>query len=184
MNTENNKRGLAYKEKLKKGYLQLLEKGVEIDQISVKSICETAGVNRSTFYSHYAIPGDILSEIEEETLQSVTGYMQKISWQNFDYLTVFLEYIKEHDDVFRILFLYAKDRFFLDRLIQNSLYHFENVKAYLKDEKNYPHIKAYIIAGSKEVINAWIQGNYSESAENIKSFLYTISEAAIRAFTK
>ena len=110
MNVRNNKRGMLYKDKLKSALLHLLEKDMNIEQITVKAICEEANVNRSTFYSHYFIPTDILDEIEDETLLMTSIYLKEITHVSFDSLSILLEYIKEHDDVFRVLFLYTKDQ--------------------------------------------------------------------------
>ena len=183
MNTANNKKAILYKEKLKSGLLQLLAKGMEMEQITVKSICETAGVNRSTFYSHYAIPRDILNEIEAETLRNTSIYMQKISSADFNCISLFLEYIKAHDDVFRVLFLYGKDKEFLEKLIQESICSFHHLKIYLRNPSDYVYIQSFITAGSSEIINTWILGGYSESAEYIQRLIFSLSEAAIKTFT-
>ena len=37
----------------------------DLEYITVKEICEKAGVNRSTFYLHYETIGDLLSETIE-----------------------------------------------------------------------------------------------------------------------
>lgn len=47
--------------KMDEAFLRLLEKK-DISYITVKEICETAGVNRSTFYLHYETISDLLSE--------------------------------------------------------------------------------------------------------------------------
>jgi len=43
----------------------LREKGLEY--VTVKEICEKAGVNRSTFYLHYETIDDLLTECVENT---------------------------------------------------------------------------------------------------------------------
>lgn len=48
--------------------IQLLEKK-EFAFITVKEICEKAGVNRSTFYLHYETVGDLLEETLENTMK-------------------------------------------------------------------------------------------------------------------
>lgn len=50
--------------KMDVAFLKLLEKK-EIEYITVKEICEKAGVNRSTFYLHYETVSDIISECVE-----------------------------------------------------------------------------------------------------------------------
>lgn len=59
-------------EKMDKAFLDLLQRK-DFSFITVKEICEKAGVNRSTFYLHYETVGDLL----EESLE----YMQKNFWQ-------------------------------------------------------------------------------------------------------
>ncbi len=39
-----------------------------LSAISIKELCETAGVNRGTFYSHYTDLHDLLEQMEEEML--------------------------------------------------------------------------------------------------------------------
>ena len=39
-----------------------------IQSISVKELCETAGINRGTFYAHYTDIYDLLKKMEEEML--------------------------------------------------------------------------------------------------------------------
>lgn len=54
--------------------------------ITVKEICNQAGVNRSTFYLHYETIGDLLAETVEATnkdflsyfAQSSEGFIEKI----------------------------------------------------------------------------------------------------------
>ena len=47
--------------RMDEAFLALLEKK-DFAYITVKEICEAAGVNRSTFYLHYETMADLLSE--------------------------------------------------------------------------------------------------------------------------
>lgn len=55
--------------------IELLETQ-EFSYISVKSICEKAGVNRSTFYLHYENTSDLLAETLQYILDSFTSCFQ------------------------------------------------------------------------------------------------------------
>ena len=50
--------------RMDEAFLELLEKK-DFTYITVKEICEKAGVNRSTFYLHYETVNDLLSECLE-----------------------------------------------------------------------------------------------------------------------
>ena len=50
---------------LKNALVQLMQEN-HISKISVRALCETAGINRSTFYLHYTDPYDLLASVEKE----------------------------------------------------------------------------------------------------------------------
>lgn len=52
---------------IRKAFMELLGKK-PIQSISIKELCETAGINRGTFYKHYTDIYDLLRQIEEEML--------------------------------------------------------------------------------------------------------------------
>ena len=57
-------------------FLTLLEKK-DFAYITVKEICETAGVNRSTFYLHYETMADLLSESVSHMNEQFLAHMEK-----------------------------------------------------------------------------------------------------------
>ncbi len=52
-----------------------LMKTKSIDEITVKQLCLAANIQRSTFYCHYNLPLDILSEIEDEVIAEIKEIM-------------------------------------------------------------------------------------------------------------
>lgn len=56
----------------------------DIDYITVKEICKTAGFNRSTFYLHYETIYDLLNETIEYVNQKFIDYFDD---QNEDFFT-------------------------------------------------------------------------------------------------
>lgn len=49
----------------------------DYEYITVKEICEKAGVNRSTFYLHYETVNDLLSECLENIKKRFFGFVCK-----------------------------------------------------------------------------------------------------------
>ncbi len=56
--------------------IELLNKK-DFEFITIKEICEKAGVNRSTFYLHYETIGDLLDECLENTNKKFVAYFNK-----------------------------------------------------------------------------------------------------------
>jgi len=77
-------------------------------RISISELCKEADVNRSTFYSHYSDPGDVLKEIEDDLIEKIPVSARNDARIRSDTefmkaLADFLDYIKEHEKTVRIL---------------------------------------------------------------------------------
>ncbi len=62
--------------KMDKALIKLLDKKA-FDFITVKEICNEAGVNRSTFYLHYENTADLLEEAIEYTNEEFLSYFNE-----------------------------------------------------------------------------------------------------------
>jgi AcrR family transcriptional regulator len=63
---------------LRDGLVEMMKLKSILD-ISIKEICETAGVSRSTFYAYYKDQFDLLGQMEEEILVEFDKLIQKYS---------------------------------------------------------------------------------------------------------
>ena len=61
--------------RMDRAFLELLEKK-DFAYITVKEICQNAGVNRSTFYLHYETIADLLSESVDYLNAQFQNYMK------------------------------------------------------------------------------------------------------------
>lgn len=102
--------------KMDAAFLALLEKK-DFAYITVKEICETAGVNRSTFYLHYETTADLLAECAQYMNERFLAYMNRDSAAFLtklrdcpqeelylitpEYLTPYLNFVKENPRLFR-----------------------------------------------------------------------------------
>ncbi len=156
------------------------------NKITVKQICETAQINRATFYLHYAdayalledihdhIAGIIVSAVQsntpKRTVREFRFGVSKAIAHNFDY------------------FEYACGPFcangFLERVMGMA-------RAYSFDlwKKDYPTAKeedlsviyTYISNGGAAVIRSWVQNGMKESPEELDELLEKISKATLSA---
>lgn len=167
--------------------LLLLEKK-PFEYITVKEICEKAGVNRSTFYLHY----ETMANLANECLQNATEQMQKKydethSFGRFDiaatslnelnfitpqYLHPYLEFVQENKQLYKAVIsqpsvFYAEQRFSdmyqgIFKPILNR-YHFSDW------EKKY-RIPFYI-KGMWAIIEEWLRTDCSDDIEKIMRVL-------------
>jgi len=90
---------------LKDALVQLMQKQ-HISGISVKSLCDIADINRSTFYTHYTDQYDLLRHIEEEVMDNLKLHLEKKDYKDnlpvsAQVMTLILEYAKENADLLR-----------------------------------------------------------------------------------
>lgn len=164
--------------------MQLLLKK-EFQFITVKEICEKAGVNRSTFYLHYDSPKDILEECMvllnkrfkeqfenagiKENFKTIQMLDKKdLIFINDKYLRPYLNYIYENQFIYRAIYqfpdLFSSQKSFgilLNQLIYPIMERFD-VK---EDEREYK-IEFYI-KGISAIICKWVNNRCKESIDQI-----------------
>ena len=103
--------------KMDEALISLLEKK-EFAYITVKEICEVAGVNRSTFYLHYENTSDLLKETTQYILDKHFSYydvdakdvadkldcfdQKELIFVTREYLMPYLTFVKENRRIFKI----------------------------------------------------------------------------------
>ncbi len=103
-------------EKMDRALVELLEKK-DFEYITIKEICEKAGVNRSTFYLHYENTSDLLREATRYVVDGFLAYFEGIDkrstlnietceqnalfFMREEYVLPYLSYIKENARVFK-----------------------------------------------------------------------------------
>ena len=67
MNTKNNSRARETREKINMAvYRAVTEEHRPLNRITVREVCEKAGINRSTFYAHFLDIYDVVEKAERE----------------------------------------------------------------------------------------------------------------------
>ncbi len=156
----------------------------DIEYITVKEICNKAGVNRSTFYLHYESINDLL----EETLTYINKkfmdcfnenskeFIEKINSSSLEelklierkYLEPYLNFIKENKKIFKASFhnptrMSAESKYIhLKKYILLPILERFNVP---EKEKNY--LLAFYVNGIIAIIKEWIDQDCKDSIEDI-----------------
>ena len=165
--------------RMDEAFLTLLAKK-DFEYITVKEICEVAGVNRSTFYLHYETMSDLLSEsvgrMNEQFLASMEKDSDAFSTKlrncprddlyliTPDYLTPYLSYIKNNKRLFRTATenaaVLGMDKSY-DRMFR---YVFTPIlDRYGVPEQDRTYIMAFYIQGLMAIISEWLKNDCSDS---------------------
>lgn len=165
MNTVNNKRRKESQDKIEKTFVQLIQKK-NIDEISVSTICEISGVNRSTFYANYIDIYDLVEKVKDKMANEFSEFQySKNSKQNPEgYLNLF-NYIKENQ-------IFFKTYFKLESISITPVTTFSVLLAekYYNNEYIDYHIE-FFRAGLNAIIKKWLYGGCKESPEEMVKIL-------------
>ena len=177
--------------KMDEAFMEILEQK-DFEYISIREICERAGVNRSTFYLHYETVNDLLEEsincMNEKFLeyfnQSGDAFVGRIPTADLDelylvtpvYLKPYLEYIKEHQRIFltamkRSTALRLGDTF--DRMYTHVLNPI--MERFSIPEKEKKYLLSFYMNGILAVIKTWISGNCEDDIDYIVKIISELS---------
>ncbi len=170
-----------------KAFLELLEKK-DFAYITVKEICRIAGVNRSTFYLHYETIADLLQESSQYIIKQFTDFMpqdtidflEKLPTRPLDelylitpeYLTPYLNYIKEHKRIFRTTVEQASALQMTDAYNALNRHIFVPIlERFSVPSANHGYIMSFYINGLMAIINEWLKNDCNEPVEHIISII-------------
>lgn len=121
MERRENQRVLLTKRLLKEALLQLLEHK-RLEEINISELCRAADINRATFYKHYAIPKDVLMEIERDIANALRKMAPKN--QTEESARQFLEdicvYLHDRRGLLRVLLSSKTDEDLLEIISQSN----------------------------------------------------------------
>ena len=170
-------------------FLELIEKK-DFSYITVKEICEKAGVNRSTFYLHYETISDLLAESAQHIIDGFVDFMpydtaefiEKLNSRPLEelylitpeYLTPYLEYVREHRRVFRATVENASALRMNDAYKSLSRHIFYPIlDRFHVPHENKSYIMSFFISGLMAIINEWLKDDCKDSTEHIISVMQT-----------
>ena len=167
--------------------ISLLEKK-DFEYITIKEICEAAGVNRSTFYLHYENTSDLLRETTAHITNSFFSYFsndrQSISrrFQTCDpkelifitpeYLTPYLTFVKENQRVFKTAIRQFGSMGF-DGVYRDLLKDiFDPVLTrYRVPENERKYILKFYLTGITAIVMEWLNNNCTDSIDFVSKII-------------
>ena len=159
----------------------------DLEYITVKEICEKAGVNRSTFYLHYETIADLVNEAIETMNQRFMSYfadtkgiaeelnhtdLSNLVLITRNYLEPYLRFVSENKDLYRVAFRNPRE------MLANVKYGY--IKKYIIEpilkrfgvpEVYWRYYIAYYIDGTMAIIKEWLETDCQDSIEMIAAVI-------------
>ena len=151
----------------------LLQKPIQ--GISIKELCQRAGINRGTFYMHYADIYDLRGRIEEDLYAGITKALETILGDDpqaspVRVTTELFQFIKDNSDLCAVTLGDHGDKEFLLKIIgaarERSVAHYAQYFQSVSPEK-IEYTYAFISSGCMGILQKWLEGGMRETPEAI-----------------
>ncbi len=176
---KENQRVAISKRLLKEALLSLL-KEKKIDKISITELCKKAEINRATFYRHYNVPQDVLTDIELEIIgkaQNIAPLPTTVKGA-LPYLEQLFTFAYDNADIVRILIANDADTHFshlLDScnnsILQEKLH---LLNGDLLDKDSVKLLAAYLGGGGYHLIKAWLMDDMPKTPQEIAKIIFNL----------
>ena len=163
--------------------ITLLEKK-DFEYITIKEICDVAGVNRSTFYLHYENTSDLLKETSRYIIDKHFAYYQtdkdRISLQfkackreellfiTDDYLVPYLTFIKNNQRLFKVS-IKQFNALNMDEVYGRMFEHIFNpiLERFHIPEKKRAYVIKFYLTGIFAIVMEWLDKNCSDDMATV-----------------
>ena len=174
--------------KMNDALLTILEKK-PFEYITVSEICETAAVNRSTFYLHYENTIDLLAETTKRIIDGFLSYfpvdtaiitrkftdceLDKLNYISAEYLNPYLSYIREHKAIFSTALAHT-NTFGFESIFQRM---FDNIFDPILERFHYPtgdrkYVMMFYLNGINAIVIQWLKDGCEKSNEDIARIIH------------
>ncbi len=173
--------------RMDQAFLELIAKK-DFAYITVKEVCEKAGVNRSTFYLHYETLGDLLAESAQYMIDQFVAFMhcdideflekiqncrlEELYLVTPEYLMPYLAYVRENRRIFQATIEQASI-LQMDDAYQKLNTHVLTpiLNRYQVPMNARKYMMQFFMNGLIAIINEWIKDDCKDSIEHIVSVI-------------
>lgn len=160
---------------IRKAFMELLTRK-HIQSISVKELCDEAGISRGTFYAHYIDIYDLLEKIENEMLRDFEAALEPLLSAEAGDITPLkittgiFKCLKENADLCTVTLGTYGDKKFAGRLL--SIGREKCVESYRKyfvgaSPKQIEYYYAFVSSGCIGLLEKWLGEGMTAGAEEI-----------------
>ena len=169
--------------KMDEALISLLEKK-DFEYITIKEICNTAGVNRSTFYLHYENTSDLLKETtryiidkhlayyeidkQHMSLQFNTCNREELLFITDEYLTPYLTFIKDNRHLLKVSIKHFHSMH-MDEVYGKMFEHiFSPILArFCVPVAEHSYVMKFYLTGVFAIVMEWLNKNCSDDMKTV-----------------
>ena len=172
MPNSEDRRVKLTKKILKEALIELMHTK-SIDDISIKKVCETADINRSTFYHHYQSPQELYDDIINDIAIEINDILERNRQRNTsqaETVAEILTYVEEKRELFLVI-LSEKGNISIGERLNNIVGQFVGANNSSELSK---YCAQFISAGFTNIIWMWLGNENRLPPKQIAGLITTI----------
>lgn len=163
---------------IKEAFTELLEKK-PFNKVTVTDLCNTADINRSTFYAYYEDVPMLMREVQDEVigyiptpekLPTVAESLEKF----FESMEKLFDYVVDNKRLFNVLIIQSDSDDFVERLVRAVLSRYP--KDFFKEDKLIKEYKAlFCLHGFIGIFKQWIIDDFPMTGREFAEFALSLA---------
>lgn len=168
MEKSRDRRVRMTRQMLKDALMEMLH-DQDIHHVSVRALCQTANVNRSTFYRYYGSPLDLLTDMENDFLDFLSAAIRQHATDPVRIIETTCEYLEAHLEFGRLIINNNVDPLFPQKLFSLSAVREAALTKYAdeNDKSAQEYRYNFITYGAYRIICVWLNKPQRESPAQI-----------------
>lgn len=175
---KNNQRIALTKRLLQESLLRIM-KEKPLDKIRITELYSEAGINRATFYRHYNVPRDVLTEMQAQFAEEIQASLdlQALIDAPFRYVEQLCTHLYENSELVKLFIrnnseeeiICLFDEFFLVLFSKNKTFNKERSL----DQSEIKLISAYMAGGGYYMLRRWLMDDIEKTPKEISQLVYS-----------
>lgn len=180
---KDNQRIALTKRLLQEALLRLMNEK-PLEKITITELCEEAGINRTTFYRHFNIPNDVLTDMKMEFYSRLNNSIRLSSAKNIpSYIEELMSYLYEHSELLKIFLQNSSSDDFI-HLANGVFEKFLETKnrfaeIFDSDDENLKLISSYIAGGSYFMLCHWLLEDIQKTPKEITDLIFSFMNYSV-----
>lgn len=167
-----NRSSQRTRESIRKAYTELAGEKGELSRISVTELVRRAGINRTTFYTHYKDIYEIADEYQNEILNEVMVRTPSTKEEVLKFLDELYECFHDNEESYRMFLSSDNPRYFLCRLRNRIVEKILGASGLISKDDPWLTMKVEMyVDGMSEQMISYFRGRSSYSFDELKEGL-------------
>lgn len=170
-----NNSSVKTKKLIRNTFAELIKENQELNKVTVSELVRRANINRGTFYNHYDSIYDVAEEVEAEVIKVLFEDNKNLNSIDdiYGYLDNVIDYLKENEDIYRLLLSSKEPLHFLTKLnhsILDKLYNFLKTCPKVSKAKSLKFDISFFTDGVVNQVLKYFNGSSDYSLDEISSY--------------